>query len=296
MGEADWLHGTETDMVIWQVDFYRRPLQDESKNPLWELAICSADKSFAAYGFCPQSDANAAWLTSQFKALLAEGKCPDSIQVFRPQSQSLIQAAVEQFDIRVIPTRRTPALKEYLQDRAAIYPTLPQYDPIQGMDYQPIAIESPPPVPIPDALWGDRWRFGAMKAGDLEPFFRDKPIPVLDIPSHLSPMQLGLSSEVNIPGVVIDGGRQSMRLAQWLREQQPVALNYISGAPDGLILDVGLCDRFILATFDDGDMREAAIAYQRKLDYSNGLHFLLIQPDNSGMTYTGMWLLRPEPS
>ena len=282
-------------MVVWQVDFYRRPLQDAFNNPLWELALCSTDKAFAAYGFCPQPEANADWLVSQLQALIEEGETPETIHLFRPQCQGLIQTAAERLNIPVIPTRRTPALKEYLQDRTAIYPTLPQYNPAQENDYNPVAIESPPPVPIPDALWGDRWRFASMNAGDLEPFFRDKPIPILDIPPFLNPMQLGLSSEVDIPGVVIEGGRQSMRLAQWLKAQQPVSLNYIPGQPDGLILDVGLCDRLILATFEDRDMRDGAIAYQQTLEKANGLHFLLIQPDDSGMTYSGLWLLRPEP-
>jgi hypothetical protein len=39
-----------------------------------------------------------------------------------------------------------------------------------------------------------------------------------------------------VPGVVIDGGRQSMRLARWLQEARPGALHYLAGAPDGLVL------------------------------------------------------------
>lgn len=280
-------------MVIWQVDFYRRPLQDEQKNPLWELALCSPDKTFAAYGFCPQAEANADWVASQLQSITNEAGTPDELHVFRPQSLGLIQTAADRLHIPIVPTRRTPALKEYLQDRAALYPSLPQYNPTEGNEYHPIAIDSLPPVPMPDTLWGDRWRFASINAGDLEPFFQDKPIPILNIPSHLNPMRLGLSSEVPIPGIVIDGGRQSMRLAQWLQTQHPVSLNYIPGDPDGLILDVGLCDRLILATFDDTDMRSGAIAYQTNRENANGLHFLLIQPDDSGMTYSGLWLLRP---
>lgn len=281
-------------MVIWQVDFYRRPLKDEVGNSLWELAICNSDKTFAAYGFCPQSDANADWLSSQLESLIQERDAPQSLQVFRPQCQSLVETAAGRLNIPVVPTRRTLALKDYLRDRAALYSTLPQYDPQQGQSYDPVAIECPPPVPVPDALWGDRWRLASMGAGDLEPFFRNKPIPILDIPAHLSPIPLGLASDVAIPGIVINGGRQSMRLAQWLQRQRPVFLNYIPGEPDGLILDAGLCDRLILATVDDDDVRSAAYAYQQKLANSNGLHFLLIQPDDSGMTYSGMWLLRAE--
>ena len=278
-------------MTVWQVDFYRRPLQDESQQPLWELVLCSPDKTFAAYGFCPQADANASWLVSQFQELARSSPLPERLDVFRPQSLSLMTVAGERLNIPVVPTRRTPALKQYLQDRAALYPSLPQYT---KEAYEPVGLEQSPPVPVPDMLWGDRWRFAFMTAGDLEPFFQDKPIPIRETPIELQPMTLQLASTVAIPGVVINGGRQSMRLAQWLQERRLVALNYIPGDPDGLILDVGLCDRLILTTFDDAEVRAAATTYQQRLDASNGLHFLLIQPDDSGMTYSGLWLLRAE--
>lgn len=280
-------------MVVWQVDFYRRPLQDEQKNPLWELVLCSEDKTFAAYGFCPQPEATSDWIVAQLKNLMADGVIPERLDVFRPQSLGPIQTAATQLNIPVMPTRHAPALKQYLQERATVYPTLPQYT---KETYEPIAIESPPPVPIPDMLWGDRWRFASMNCGDMEPFFKDKPIPILEFPPYLNPIKQGIASTTVIPGVVINGGRQSMRLARWLKEQRPVALHYIPGEPDGLILDTGLCDRLILTTFDDPEVRNAAIAYQERLSASNGLHFLLIQPDDSGMTYSGMWLLHKETS
>jgi RNA-binding protein Tab2/Atab2 len=92
--------------------------------------------------------------------------------------------------------------------------------------------------------------------------------------------------------VVIDGGRQSMRLARWLQSVNSVEINYISGDPDGLILEAGLVDRWVLATFSDRDITTAARTYQQRLSPSKGLHFLLVQPDNSGMTYSGFWLYR----
>ncbi|NER00362.1 MAG: DUF1092 family protein [Cyanothece sp. SIO2G6] len=278
-------------MTIWQVDFYRRPLQDDQGQPLWELVICSPDKTFAAYGVCPQPEVTTDWVVEQLQQLGQSSGLPERMEVFRPQCLSLLQVVGDRLRIPVIPTRRTPALKQYLQDRAQVYPTLPQYN---RETYDPLALESPPPVPVPDELWGDRWRFATVTAGEWDTFFQDKPIPVRDTPADLDPVNLQLASSVTIPGVVIDGGRQSMRLTRWLQEQQPVALNYIAGDPDGLILAVGLCDRLILATFDDPDVRTAATTYQQRLATSNGLHFLLIQPDDSGMTYSGLWWLRSE--
>jgi hypothetical protein len=157
-----------------------------------------------------------------------------------------------------------------------------------------------PPQPIPTDLWGDRWRFASLPAGDIIDAFRDRPIPFLSIPDEVLPFKLGLASTLPIPGVVIDGGRRSLPLARWVQESRPVSLNFIAGAPDGLILEAGEIDpeehlprdRWILNTFDDPDMRSAAQQYEQRKHTSQGLHFLLVQPDDSGMTYTGFWLLR----
>lgn len=149
-----------------------------------------------------------------------------------------------------------------------------------------------PPQPIPENLLGERWRFASIPAGDLIDAFGDRSIPIKSIPELLTPIKLGLASTVAIPGVVIDAGRRSMPLARWLQSVEPVALDCIAGAPDGLILDAGATDRWILATFEDAEMRSAAQLYGQRKQTSNGLHFLLVQPDDSGMTYTGFWLLK----
>jgi hypothetical protein len=260
--------------MIWQIDFYRRP---QNQPPaLWDLLICSATGDFRYEASCLQSEANSTWLTSQLQ-LAASSGLPDKIQVFRPQSLSLIEVAATNLNIKVEPTRRTPALKQWLREK--------QY---------PITLDKLPPVPIPENILGDKWRFGALSAGDVTDFTSSRPIPILEFPDFLTPMNLGLASTQLIPGIVIYGGRQSMRLARWFKETSAQALNYISGAPDGLILEAGLADRWVVATFEDKDVSAAAKIYEQRKLQSHGLHFLLIQPDDSGMTYTGFWLLQAE--
>ncbi|MEH2263797.1 Tab2/Atab2 family RNA-binding protein [Nostoc sp.] len=265
-------------MKIWQVDFYRRPSQDASGQILWELLICDATRSFEYEASCLQSAANSSWVAAQLEFAAGE-KLPDAIQVFRPQSLSLIEAAGRNLSINVEPTRNTLALKQWLQEK--------QY---------PSTLDKPPPAPLPENLWGEQWRFATLPANDVETRFSDRPIPILHIPEHLKPINLGLASTVPVPGVVIYGGRQSMRLARWLQQARPVALNYISGAPDGLILEASLVDRWIVATFEDPEVTTAAQTYQQRKQQSRGLHFLLVQPDDSGMTYSGFWLLRADDS
>ena len=88
-----------------------------------------------------------------------------------------------------------------------------------------------------------------------------------------------------------------MQIAQWLVEEKPVSLNYIPteiGKSGGLVLESGLVDRWIFATFESSAVAQAAKAYEQAKQQSNQLHFLLLQPDDSGMTHTGFWLLKDE--
>lgn len=262
-------------MKIWQADFYRRPQPDAAGQVLWELLICDATRSFKYEATCPQTQANSSWVASQLQLASGE-KTPNLIQVFRPQSLSLIEQAGQRLGISVEPTRRTLALKNWLQEK--------QY---------PIALDQPPPTPLPESLWGEEWRFATLVANDVAAF-SDRPMPILEMPDFLLPINLGLASTVPVPGVVIYGGRRSMRLAQWLQAARPVALNYIAGAPDGLVLEAGLVDRWIVVTFVDQEVAAAASVYEQRKQLSGGLHFVLVQPDDSGMTYTGFWLLRAQ--
>jgi hypothetical protein len=261
-------------MKIWQADFYHYSQQTPSGQVLWELLICDANRNFEYIATCPQSEANSSWVTAQIKQAAGE-EFPDVIQVFRPQSLSLIETAARNLGIAVEPTRRTSALKQWLQER-----------------HSALSLEKPAPIPLPENLWGEQWRFATLAAGDLISEFSDRPIPILSMPEFLQPINLGLASTVPVPGVVIYGGRQSMRLARWLAAAHPVALNYIPGAPDGLILEAGLVDRWVLATFEDSEVATAAKVYEQRQQQSQGLHFLLVQPDDSGMTYSGFWLLQ----
>jgi hypothetical protein len=263
-------------MVIWQADFYHHRQQQAAGQVLWELLICDRDRSFHFEASCPQSEANSHWVAVQLQ-LAADGNLPDVIQVFRPQSLGLIEQAGRSLGINVEPTRRTFALKQWLQEKQ--YPTV---------------VDKPPPAPLPENLWGKEWRFATLSAGKVVEAFAEQPIPILVMPEFLQPINLGLASTVSVPGVIIYGGRQSMRLARWLQQARPVALSYVAGAPDGLVLEADLVDRWILVTFTDPEVAAAGRVYEQRKQESRGLHFLLVQPDNSGMTFSGFWLLRAE--
>ncbi len=274
-------------ITIWQVDYYRRPLQDKQGQKLWELLICTPTRSLEFIAMCPQSEVKASWLVAQLQKMAQGQGLPDVIQVFRPQSLGLIEVAAQMLGLKIEPTRRTTALKEWLLERVQQYQDMEAYT---GEFYEPLVLDVPPPVPLAENLWGDRWRFASLPAGNIGDII-ERPIPVLEAPEFLLPLNLGLSSTLPIPGVVIDGGRQSMKLARWLETTRPYLLKYISGDPDGLILETGLVDRWVVATFADQEVSGAAQAYEQRKQQSEGLHFLLVQPDDSGMTYSGFWLL-----
>lgn len=277
-------------MVIWEADCYRRPLRDEAQNPLWELLICDSDFQFTYGAIAPQKEINSQWLQQQLEtALKKSGQAPSEIRVFRPQSVSLLQSAAAPLELSVTPTRFTPALKQWLVQRSRWYASEPTYS---GEPYDPTALERPAPVPIPENLWGEQWRFGSLSAQDFQDSLIHEPIPFQTVPEEWWPLKIGIPSNAPVPGVIIDAGRRSIALCHWLQEQQPAALTYVPGAPDGVILEAGLVDRWVLTTFEDEQVKAAGRNFSDRQQQAKGLHFLLVRPDDSGMTFTGLWLLR----
>ena len=274
-------------MNIWQTDFYYH-LSTPNTDKQWELFICNPkdeDSKIAKPLYtakCSSIEANANWLEQQFK-LAAGEKLPDRIQVFRPQSLSLISIAAQRLGIEVEGTRNTPALKQLLTELKS------------SPSYNPIALEKPPPQALPENLWGDEWQIANIAAGQIVELFRDRPIPICSIPQELYPINLNLTSDLFIPGVVVYGGRKSMQLARWIESQQPAFINYIPtevGKSGGFILETGLVDRWVFNTFESEQTAQIAKKYEQNKQNAKGLHFLLIQPDDSGMTTTAFWLLR----
>ena len=275
-------------MNIWQADFYYHPLNIKSDRQ-WELVICDRASSnnqteesiYTAQ--CTSDNANADWLERQILSA-AKGKLPDKIQVFRPQSLGLITVAAEKLNIKVEPTRNTETLKQILNEKFK-----------QNPNYNPIALEKPPPQALPENLWGDEWQIANIAAGQIVELFSDRPIPIRSIPEEFYPINLNLPSDIFIPGIVVYGGRKSMQLARWIEGQIPAFINYIPtevGKSGGFILETGLVDRWVFNTFESERAAEIARNYEQKKRATQGIHFLLIQPDDSGMTTTAFWLLK----
>ena len=274
----------------WQVDFYRCPLVDESGQRLWALVACSSDSQFESVAFCPQPRADSAWIADRLQQWFDETALPKAIQVFRPQCLASIQRAGQQLGIPVQPTRRTAALKQRLKLQARLYPQLEGY---VDEPYDPLAIDSPPPEALPEEFRGERWQFAALSRADLVAL-TEWSIPVKDC--SLLAGSNGVSPDMPIPGAIFYGDRRSLLLAKWLQETAPVSLNFVSGDPHGVILEAGLSDRWVMATFTDKAVVEAATKFERRKSATHGFHFLIVMPDDSGTTIAGLWLLEGEAS
>ncbi len=292
-------------MNTWQADFYYLPSLSVSQDRQWELVICQFDGVLSDnpqpkvnLAQCSSTDANASWLEQQI-LLAAKGKLPDKIQVFRPQAIGLLSVAANKLGIQVEATRNTEALKQILTQRHK-----------NNLHYNPLELEKPPPQALPENLWGEEWQIANIAAGQIIDLFSDRPIPICSLPEKFYPINLGLGSDIFIPGIVVYGGKKSMQLARWIEQQIPALINYIPtevgqqipalinyiptevGKSGGFVLETGLVDRWVFNTFESEQAAEIAKSYEEKKRVSQGLHFLLIQPDDSGMTTTAFWLLR----
>ncbi|MGK7912608.1 MAG: Tab2 family RNA-binding protein [Synechococcus sp.] len=274
--------------LAWQVDFYRCPLTDESGQTLWALVACSSDSSVEKVAFCPQKLADSQWIGDRLQQWFRKYSAPQTIQIFRPQSLATITQACERLGIAVESSRRTPALKQRLQIQAQLYPQLEGY---RQEPYDPISIESAPPEAMPEEFQGDRWQFAALSRSDLLAL-TERVIPVKDC--SLLANLLSIAPDASIPGAIFYGDRRSLRLAEWLQKAKPVSLNFVSGDPHGVILEAGLSDRWVMATFTDPTVLDAASKFENRKTATNGTHFLLVMPDDSGATTTGLWILADE--
>ncbi|VEP18639.1 conserved hypothetical protein [Hyella patelloides LEGE 07179] len=275
-------------MKIWQSDLFRNLSSTKEKNQ-WLLLICDREGTMIYEAQCSQSQVNAEWLTVQLQQAIQQ-IVPDKIQIFRPQITGLFTLATEHLNIPLETTRRTSAIKEKLRQY-----TQTNLSVISGKNY--LSLDRPPPQNLPENIWGKNWNLVSISAREVINFTENRPIPFCDLPESLLATNLQLDPTTKIPGIAINGEKRSLILARWLAKERPVALNYIPteiGKSGGLVLESGLVDRWILATFESEAVAQAAKAYEEAKQQTQGLHFLLIQPDDSGMTYTGFWLLKDE--
>ena len=118
--------------VIWEIDFYSRPLVDERQKKVWELLVCespstiqqSATELFRYSQYCPSDRVNSLWLGEALQAAMAAAnQSPQRIRFFRQQMNNMITKACKDIGIPSAASRRTIAIQQWLDDRLSkVYP------------------------------------------------------------------------------------------------------------------------------------------------------------------------------
>lgn len=284
--------------LIWELDFYSRPVLDDQQKKLWEVVICESplntqqlpDSLFRYAQFCPSTTVNSAWLrTALEEAIEKAGRAPTKVRFFRRQMNNMITKACSDLGIPAQPSRRTYALHHWLQQRVQdYYPTVPGYQEGQPSPIaSAVAFQPSTTQPLPDALIGQQWQFVSLEAAAFE----DMPDWSIDF-SEAFPLTIaGLAPEAKVPGVVIYSPR-ALAIAGWMSGLELAYLKFEAESPARLILETGAGERWTLDSLRDPRKQAEAKAFEAAKQQANLVHFIAVQANPQSEAFTGFWLLQ----
>lgn len=280
--------------VIWELDFYSRPLVDDQNKKLWEVLICESplaidspvESLFRYSEFCSNTEVNSVRLRQAVEQAIAQApKRPDRIRFFRRQMTNMITKACEDAGIPAYASRRTLVLHQWLQQRMAdLYPTYPNY---QAGANPSVDLGNPVVNPLPDALRGQQWRFVTLEASAFDDFAE------WDVGfGEAFPLELAnLSPTTLIPGLIIYSPR-ALPLAAWVSGLEVAFLTYDRTPPSKLILATGANDNWLLANLSTPALQKEAEDFEAAKAQANQVHFVAIQSDPNAESFTGFWMLQ----
>jgi len=280
--------------VIWELDFYSRPVLDEQQKKLWEVLICesflgvtpSVEPLFQYSRFCSNTEVNSVWLKETLEEAIAQApKPPDKIRYFRRQMANMISRGCEEVGIPVYPSRRTLALHQWLEQRMReFYPTQPNYQPGSNPSVNLPAI---PPKPLPDALQGQQWALVSLEVNA----FTEMPEWQIDFGEAFPLAQVGVSPDASIPGIIIFSSR-ALPLAAWIAGLELAFVRVSSDSPPRLLLETGASDAWIIATLSNPALQQEAQRFEVAKQAANQVHFLAVQTNPQAESFTGFWLMQ----
>ncbi|MGL6343638.1 MAG: Tab2/Atab2 family RNA-binding protein [Waterburya sp.] len=285
--------------TVWELDFYSRPVLDENGKKLWELLICespndiekTADDLFRYAQYCPSSTVNSLWLKEAIEKAIAQAQTtPKKIRFFRRQMNNMIVKACEDIGITPLPSRRTYALNQWLEERMNnFYPQETGYD---LKTANTASVQYPPlnPIPLPDAVrgdLGDKWIFVSLAASDFEEmnewdmaFSESFALSLLDI-----------TADTIIPGLIIYSPRANP-LAAWISGLEMGYLQLEADLRPQLRLETGLSDSWTLVNLTNKETVKQAEDFETAKQKAKGVHFLAIQSSPDSESFAGFWLLK----
>jgi hypothetical protein len=285
--------------IIWELDFYSRPLLDEQNKKVWEVLICESPQSvqqdpaglFRFSQYCPSTTVNSLWLKSAIEMAIAEsGQMPQKIRFFRRQMNNMISKACEEAGIPPTPSRRTYALQAWLQDRLSnFYPQQPGYDPLlaKSASVQYPALNA---IALPDAVrgdQGDQWALVSLAASD----FQELPDWDISFGESFSLNGWNLDPSARIPGLILFSPR-ALPFAAWLSGLELCYLQFSTDPRPIIRLETGASDSWIVANVTDKNSEKEAQGFEVAKKNAQNIHFLAIQESPDSEAFAGFWLLQ----
>ncbi len=283
--------------VIWELDFYSRPVLDDKGKKRWEVLICESptdvqtdlDSLFQYSKFCSNTEVNSVWLKGAIQEAIEQAPTPpDRIRFFRRQMNNMIVKGSEEAGIPAYASRRTPVLYQWLQQRMTeVYPTLPNY---QKSNNPSVGYPLNMPQPLPDALEGEKWTFVSLPASA----FADMPDWTIGF-GEAFPLELvDISSETPIPGLLIFSSR-AQPLAAWMSGLELAFIEAMGAegkSPPRLILETGVSEAWILAPLATDSLVAEGDQFESAKHQAQGVHFLAVQSDPESDAFAGFWLMQ----
>jgi hypothetical protein len=276
-------------MESWELDIYRSPVMGDDQKPLWELLVCTSDGQSLLNKFCTATQVNADWIQTQLKDLIAQREVsPLGVRVFRTASFNLAEPACQSIFVPLRKTQRAIAIQRWLAHRQQqVYPAMAGYSPPPKSH----PVKRPVPLACPEALLPERWGFSALPAAELS-LLRKVSIPYGEIPFWKEDWMDWPTTAV-IPGLFLIR-KEAKPLARWLEEQGPAALSYVESDAGAIMLETDAEERWILATFEDVEMKMSARQFVERMAKFQGLHFIAVQDSEEDEAITGFWLLQAQ--
>jgi hypothetical protein len=280
--------------TVWELDFYSRPLLDENNRKRWEVLISEGfqtvnskpDQLFRFSKYLSNTEVNSIELKQAIEEAIAQAPIPPSrIRYFRFAMQNMITRACEDLGISVQPSRRTLALKDWMDYRQReVYPNEPGYT-----DKPSPSIGAPPPAPkpLPDALIGQQWALVSLPVQDLA----DMPEWPIDFGEAFPTEFAGISDDTLIPGLVIFSSR-AMPMAGWMSGLEVSELRVEASKLPRLVLETGSADSWIIANLTTPDLQKEASNFESAKAAANQVHFLAVQADPNAEAFAGFWLMQ----
>ena len=283
----------------WELDYYSRPIVEADGKKRWELLICStpdpslveAVEPFRWARSCPAGSVNSLWLREALQEALDAAADqglgrPRRLRCWRASMRTMVQRAAEGLGLELVPSRRCYALVEWLREReASVYPAEEGYlcGPLAPL---PAPIR-PIPVPLPEAVRGDRWSWVSLPAATLA----EAPEWQTGFASLL-PLPEGIDPQAPVTGLRLVSRSRALAISGWLAGLEPVRLE-IDG--EQLVLEAALEDRWLVAMLSSEEAAAAAAAFALAREQAGGLQFIAVQSDENAPGFEGFWILRDLP-